>query len=323
MLKVVFAGTPEFAKDALSAICDAGFEVPLVMTQPDRPAGRGMHLQESPVKQFAKVKGIRVIQPTSLKLNGKYPDEAKAAMQTLASIDFDVLVVAAYGLILPQEVFDVASQNNRHGCLNIHASLLPRWRGAAPIQRAIEAGDSKTGISIMQMDLGLDTGDVLALQSLEIQNTETASSLHDRLAKLGSEMIVDVLKSLVDKKPLHREPQSEVDVVYANKILKEEARINWSLPAINIDRRIRAFNPFPGCAFEYKGQLLKVWMSKLSGLPASSKFGEIIAVDKTGVTVSTGSGTVTLTELQKPGGKRGPALQVCQSLAVLPGEIFL
>ena len=323
MLKVVFAGTPEFAKDALLAICDAGFEVVLVMTQPDRPAGRGMHLHESPVKQLARERGIRVIQPTSLKLTGKYPAEAKEALQILASIDFDVMVVAAYGLILPQEVFDVAERPPRMGCLNIHASLLPRWRGAAPIQRAIEAGDVKTGISIMQMDLGLDTGDVLAMQPLDIRDTETASSLHDRLAQLGSKMIVEVLRLLADKKPPHRKPQLEAGVVYANKILKEEARIDWSLPASQIDQRIRAVNPFPGCSFEYNGQLLKVWMSKLSDSSVSSRYGEIIAVDKTGVTVATGSGCLTLTELQKPGGKRAFAAQVCQALGVQPGEIFL
>jgi methionyl-tRNA formyltransferase len=321
MLKVVFAGTPEFAKVALELIECAGHRIVMVMTQPDRPAGRGMSLQASPVKQFALTKNIPVLQPSSLKVDGKYADEAKDALHQLEAIDFDVMVVAAYGLILPKEVFEVAERQGRAGCLNIHASLLPRWRGAAPIHRAIEAGDLTTGISIMQMDLGLDTGPVIAKKELAIQDQETTACLHDRLALLGGEMIVEALSQYEKNHALPSLIQDAVGVTYAHKIQKEEARLDWSESAEKLNRQIRAFNPFPGANFEKDGQVIKVWGAKITALLAGSfTQGQIVSIDNHGVHVATGSGVLLLTELQKPGGKRTPAMQLAQSLAWAPGQ---
>ncbi len=321
MLKVVFAGTPEFAKTALNSIESAGHQIILVMTQPDRPAGRGMSLHASPVKQFALDKNIPVLQPNSLKIDGRYAAEAKAALHYLEGIDFDVMVVAAYGLILPKEVFDIAERQGRAGCINIHASLLPRWRGAAPIHRAIEAGDSVTGISIMQMDLGLDTGPVIAMKEIAIQEQETTASLHDDLALLGGQMIVEALAQFEKNKTLHNVPQDLVGVTYANKILKDEARINWTESAEKLDCKIRAFNPFPGTNFEKDGQVIKVWGAKKTQLPANAGTpGEIISIENDGINVVTGFGVLLLTELQKPGGKRLPAGQLAKTLAWTPGQ---
>lgn len=321
MLKLVFAGTPEFAKTALKLIDDAGHKTVLVMTQPDRPAGRGMSLQPSVVKQFAIDKKIPVLQPSSLKLDGKYATEAKAALEYLDGIDFDVMVVAAYGLILPKEVFDIAQRKGRAGCLNIHASLLPRWRGAAPIHRAIEAGDSVSGVSIMQMDLGLDTGPVIAMKELPLQAQETTASLHDRLAVLGGEMIVEALAKFEKNHALLSIPQSPMGITYANKILKDEARIDWSNSADRLDYKIRAFNPFPGASFEKDGQVIKVWgVEKTQHQVLNGAPGEIMSIENKGINVITGSGVLLLTELQKPGGKRVPAGQLAQSLAWVPGQ---
>lgn len=321
MLKVVFAGTPEFAKTALNSIESAGHQIVLVMTQPDRPAGRGMSLQASPVKQFALDKNIPVLQPHSLKVDGKYAAEASAALHYLEGIDFDVMVVAAYGLILPKEVFDIAERQGRAGCINIHASLLPRWRGAAPIHRAIEAGDSVTGISIMQMDLGLDTGPVIAMKEVAIQEQETTASLHDRLALLGGEMIVEAIAQFEKNQTLHNVPQDLVGVTYANKILKDEARIDWKESAEKLDCKIRAFNPFPGANFEKDGQVIKVWGAKRTQLLAGSgTLGEILSIENNGINVVTGFGVLLLTELQKPGGKIVPAGQLAKTLAWSSGQ---
>jgi methionyl-tRNA formyltransferase len=321
MLKVVFAGTPEFAKAALNSIEGAGHQIVLVITQPDRPAGRGMSLQPSPVKQFALDKNIPVLQPNSLKIDGKHPAEARAALHQLEGIDFDVMVVAAYGLILPKEIFDIAERQGRGGCINIHASLLPRWRGAAPIHRAIEAGDLVSGISIMQMDLGLDTGPVIAMKELVIQEQETTASLHDRLALLGGELIVDTLAQLQTSHTLTGVPQGFEGVTYANKILKDEARIDWKESAEKLDYKIRAFNPFPGANFEKDGQVIKVWGTKRTQLPAGTGTpGEILSIENNGINVVTGFGILLLTELQKPGGKRVPAVQLAKSLAWSPGQ---
>ncbi|MGE8201765.1 MAG: methionyl-tRNA formyltransferase, partial [Variovorax sp.] len=247
-LRVVFAGTPEFARVALEAIAAAGHDVVLVMSQPDRPAGRGMKLQASPVKQCAVANNWPVAQPRSLRLDGKYPDEASAARDTLLAARPDVMVVAAYGLILPQWVLDLPV----HGCLNIHASLLPRWRGAAPIHRAIEAGDARTGITIMQMDAGLDTGDMLLREAVDIGDDNTAR-LHDRLAELGARMIVE---ALADIGALVRTPQPAEGVTYASKVEKHEALIDWAQPADAIVRRIRAFDPFPGANSPLDGETI-------------------------------------------------------------------
>ena len=322
MLRVVFAGTPEFARVALEQIYSAGHRVVMVMTQPDRPAGRGMNLQASPVKQFALEKQIKVIQPTSLKLDGKYSAEAANALKELGECDFDVMVVAAYGLILPKEVFEIAEKPNRAGCLNIHASLLPRWRGAAPIHRAIEAGDEVTGVAIMQMDLGLDTGPVISMKQIPISNKETTASLHDSLAILGGEMIVSALNSYELNGRLVAKPQAVDGITYAKKILKDEARIDWKSDAKGIDQKIRAFNPFPGAIFEKNGAMIKVWSSAISLSNHSSTPGTITDINRDGVEVATGLGCVSLKELQKPGGKKASAEQLAKAMGWQVGDLL-
>ncbi|ETD67869.1 methionyl-tRNA formyltransferase [Pelistega indica] len=299
-LKIVFAGTPEFARLAYKAILDAGFDVPLVMTQPDRPAGRGMKLQASPVKQEALVQGVEVIQPLSLRLDGKYPEEAAQAKKVLESLQPDVMVVAAYGLILPQWVLDLP----KYGCLNIHASLLPRWRGAAPIQRAIEAGDEQTGIGIMQMAIGLDTGDVLLEKTQKI-DMQTAAQLHDQLAQLGAQGIVDVLKQLGTGK-LTPIPQSEEGVTYAAKLEKSEGKLSWDLPVLTLWRKIRAFNPVPGVVLPLPGldEPVKVWQAQVLHQTVNVAPGTVVAMSAEGIDVAAADGVLRIQELQKAGGKR-------------------
>lgn len=323
MLRVVFAGTPEFARVALERIYGSGHQVVMVMTQPDRPAGRGMNLQASPVKQFAVEKQIKVIQPTSLRLDGKHSAEATKALKELSECEFDVMVVAAYGLILPKEVFEIAERPNRAGCLNIHASLLPRWRGAAPIHRAIEAGDNVTGIAIMQMDLGLDTGPVIAMKEIPISDKETTASLHDSLASLGGEMIVKALGDFERNGQLVSKSQGIDGVTYAKKILKEEARINWTNEAKGIDQKIRAFNPFPGALFTKGDVMIKAWLSSpLSSARSLHAPGTIIAISREGVEVATGLGSILLTELQKPGGKKVSADQLALAMKWQVGDVL-
>ncbi|MBI3382492.1 MAG: methionyl-tRNA formyltransferase [Aquabacterium sp.] len=323
-LKVAFAGTPEFASEALRAILAAGFEVPLVLTQPDRPAGRGMKLQASPVKQLAQQHGITVAQPHSLKLDGKYPDEAKAAHEALLAAAPDVLVVAAYGLILPQWTLDLP----RLGCLNIHGSLLPRWRGAAPIHRAIEAGDAETGITIMQMDAGLDTGDMLLIEKVAIQPEDTTATLHDRLAALGGRLIVEALECAACN-GLKPTPQPKEGVNYAHKIEKAEAAIDWSLPAAQIARRVRAFDPFPGTTFQWPGEegsaapikdTIKLWAADL--VPdASGTPGQILQAQGDTLVVACGQQALALRALQKPGGKRISARDFLQNARTIPASL--
>ena len=318
-MKVVFAGTPEFARVALEALHRAGFEVPLVLTQPDRPAGRGMKLQASPVKQFALDHGIAVAQPRSLRLDGKYPEDAAAARDALLAAQADVMVVAAYGLILPQWVLDLP----RLGCLNIHASLLPRWRGAAPIHRAIEAGDADTGVTIMQMDAGLDTGDMLLTERLAIGARATTASLHDALAALGGRMIVEALE-LAACGGLRPEPQPGEGVTYAHKIEKHEAAIDWHLPATQIERRVRAFDPFPGASTTLGGDTVKVWGSEIDSCPRKPdvRDGQIVFINDDGIGVACGEGCLRLTELQRPGGKRLPARDFLRGFPLAPGQRF-
>ena len=299
-MRVIFAGTPEFARVALERLHAAGFEVPLVLTQPDRPAGRGLKLQPSPVKQWALEQGVAVAQPRSLRLDGKYPDEAAAGREAILAAQADVMVVAAYGLILPQWVLDTP----RLGCLNIHASLLPRWRGAAPIHRAIEAGDAETGVTIMQMDAGLDTGDMLLVERLPITDTETTAGLHDRLAALGGRMIVEALE-LAACGGLRAVPQPAEGVNYAHKIEKAEAAIDWALPAEVIGRRVRAFDPFPGAQTVLGAEVIKVW-SATPEVGEGDTPGRILAVDERGVLVQCGNGRLRLDVLQRAGGKRLP-----------------
>ena len=253
-MKVVFAGTPEFAAQALRALLAAGFEVPLVLTQPDRPAGRGMKLQASAVKQVALERGLKVAQPRGLKLDGRWAGDAADAEQALREAKAEVMVVAAYGLILPAWVLQLPPM----GCLNIHASLLPRWRGAAPIHRAVQAGDAESGVTIMQMDEGLDTGPMLLLERVPLSATETTASLHDRLAKLGARLIVEALE-LAACGGLKPVPQPEDGISYAHKIDKSEAPLDWAQPAAVLERRIRAFDPFPGATCRFGEQVLKVW----------------------------------------------------------------
>ena len=325
-LRVVFAGTPEFARTALERLHAAGHTIALVLSQPDRPAGRGMKLQASAVKQFALEHGIPVAQPRSLRLDGKYPDDAAAARQALADVDADVMVVAAYGLILPQWVLDdmVAARATgrvRYGCLNIHGSLLPRWRGAAPIHRAIEAGDAQTGVTIMQMDAGLDTGDMLLMESLPILDTDTTASLHDKVADLGAAMVVQALE-LAARAALQPVRQPEAGVTYAHKIEKHDAAIDWRVDAATIVRRVRAFNPFPAASAVLDGEVLKVWGAVLGEGTSTADAGQIVAVAGDGIAVAAMNSIVVLTELQRAGGKRLPVADFLRGCPLQPGQRF-
>ena len=292
-MKVIFAGTPDFAAAALKAIAAAGFEIPLVLTQPDRPKGRGMQLAQSPVKQAALELGLRVAQPEKLRNNAE-------ALQMLKEVEADVMVVAAYGLILPQDVLDTP----KHGCLNIHASLLPRWRGAAPIQRAIEAGDAETGVCIMQMDIGLDTGDVVSEHCYAIQPTDTANEVHDALMNLGAEAIVADLQQLKAEGRLKSVKQPEEGVTYAQKLSKEEARVDWNESAAVIERKIRAFNPVPAAWVEYQGKPMKIWRAEV--VAQQGRAGEVLSCSADGLVVACGENALKITELQPSGSKRMP-----------------
>jgi len=312
-LRVGFAGTPEFAREALAAMLAAGLDVPLVLTQPDRPAGRGMKLQPSPVKQLALEHGIAVAQPTSLKLDGRFPDEAAAAREALLAARLDVLVVAAYGLILPRWVLTLP----RLGCLNIHGSILPRWRGAAPIHRAIEAGDAETGITIMQMDEGLDTGDMLSVAREPIGPDDTTALLHDRQALLGGRMIVAALADAAAGR-LQPVPQPLEGVSYAHKIDKKEAAIDWTLPAAVIARRVRAFDPFPGASFVRGAETIKVWQARPT--PGQGAPGEVLPGDAGRLQVACGEGALEIERVQRPGGRRQSVREWLAGCDIRPGE---
>jgi len=308
-MRLAFAGTPEFARVAFDALIAAGHDIVLVLTQPDRPAGRGLKLTASPVKQAALAADIALIQPRSLRLDGRYPDDAYAARDALQRAVPEAMVVVAYGLILPRWVLDLPP----YGCLNIHASLLPRWRGAAPIQRAIEAGDAQTGITIMQMDEGLDTGDMLIQRVVPISDTDTAGQLHDTLAQAGGEAIVAALAALQtgQSSATPQLPAGENNsVTYAAKLDKMEARLDCHLPAALLARRVRAFNPVPGATIALPGltdERVKVWRAcELTDDAAQSdvKPGSILRATPAGIDVATGAGVLRLLELQKPGGKR-------------------
>jgi methionyl-tRNA formyltransferase len=314
-LRVCFAGTPEFARAALAALADAGHHIPLVLTQPDRPAGRGLKLQASAVKQEALARGLPVLQPQGLRLDGRFAADAAAAQAALAESRLDVLVVAAYGLILPQWALTCAT----HGALNIHASLLPRWRGAAPIQRALEAGDAHTGITLMQMDAGLDTGPMLLARALPIAPHDTATSLHDRLAALGAALVVEGLPAWVSGR-LQATPQPAAGVTYAAKIDKAEAAIDWRQPAVQIERRVRAFDPFPGASFVLDGETLRLWRARvadpgaLSGAP-----GECVPAPAGVLRVACGEGALDLLEVQRAGGRRVPVADFLRGHPVAAG----
>ena len=317
-MRLAFAGTPEFARVALAALHGAGFDMALVLTQPDRPAGRGQQLQPSAVKAWSVAHGLTVIQPQGLRLDGRYASDAHAAGEALMAAECDALVVAAYGLILPEWVLGLP----RLGCLNIHASLLPRWRGAAPIHRAIEAGDARTGITVMQMDAGLDTGAMLLAEPIDISDDDTTGSLHDRLAGLGGRLIVEALR-LAAHGSLHATAQPADGVTYAKKVDKAEAAVDWRLAADTVARRIRAFNPAPGAVARWRGETVKLWHAQAVGAPQpSAEPGTVIAASADGIAVSCGSGAVLLTELQRPGGKRLNAAQFLQGQPLRANDAF-
>nr|WP_206370467.1 methionyl-tRNA formyltransferase [Solimonas marina] len=306
---MVFAGTPEFSVAALDALHAAGHQIVGVYTQPDRPAGRGRKLTPSPVAQRAEALGLPLFKPERLR-GATEQDELRALAP-------DVMVVVAYGLILPQAVLDIP----RHGCLNIHASLLPRWRGAAPIQRAIEAGDTETGITIMRMDAGLDTGPMLLREALPIDDTTTAASLHDALAPMGARLIVEALVRLAAG-TLTATPQPADGATYAKKLDKDEARIDWTLPALQIARHVRAFNPVPVAWTELEGERVRIFDAVAPSPTAAGQApGTIVDSGADGIVVATGDGVLSLRRLQWPGGKPLPAAQVAQG-RTLAGRQF-
>ena len=306
-MRIVFAGTPEFAAQALAAILAAGQSVPLVLTQPDRPSGRGMALKASPVKQLALKHGLQVHQPASLK--------SAESRQPIIDASPDVMVVAAYGLILPQTALDIP----RLGCINIHASLLPRWRGAAPIQRAVLAGDAETGVTLMRMEAGLDTGPMLLKGRLPITDADCAATLHDKLAALGARLMVEALPRLA-RGELPGEPQPAEGVTYAAKLEKSEAALDWRQTAVALSRAVRAFDPFPGTVARIEGQTIKVWRAEPA--PGAGEPGTVLAADDDGILVACSEGALRLVELQKSGGKRLQAADFLHGFALKPGQRF-
>ncbi|MGA9666399.1 MAG: methionyl-tRNA formyltransferase [Gallionella sp.] len=306
-MKIIFAGTPQFAASALAALLKE-HQVVAVLTQPDRPAGRGMHLAAGPVKQLALRHNLPVLQPATLK--------CEETQRVIAAMNADVMVVAAYGLILPQAVLQLP----RYGCLNIHASLLPRWRGAAPIQRAILAGDKETGITIMQMDEGLDTGDMLLSHTCPIGKDDTAQTLQDKLAELGASSILEALRMLQEHR-LIPVRQDNSAASYAPKLVKSESRIDWRLDARQIERAVRAYNPFPVCHATLNGVTMKIWKARSCG-EQQGEPGRVLAADKHGITVACGKDALRLEELQRPGGKAQSAAQFLQAMPVKAGDHF-
>lgn len=289
-LKIIFAGTPDFAARHLQALIDSEHQVIGVYSQPDRPAGRGKKLMPSPVKMLAVEHEIPVYQPASLR-----NEEAQAE---LAALDADIMVVVAYGLILPQVVLDTP----RLGCINVHGSILPRWRGAAPIQRALWAGDTHTGVTIMQMDIGLDTGDMLLKTELAIEESDTSATLYEKLAAQGPDALLEALTGLANG-TLAAEKQDETLANYAEKLSKEEARLDWNKPAVQLWREIRAFNPWPFSHFEHQGQTIKVWQSEVIEIEATAPAGTVISYDKQGLEIATAQGHLRILSLQLPGKK--------------------
>jgi len=287
-LRIVFAGTPEFAAEHLKALLDSPHEIVAVYTQPDRPAGRGQKLMPSPVKQLAAQHGLPVLQPPTLR--------APEAQAELAALQPDLMVVVAYGLILPQAVLDIP----RLGCINSHASLLPRWRGAAPIQRAVQAGDAESGVTVMQMEAGLDTGPMLLKVSTSISAEDTGGSLHDRLARLGPPAVVEAIAGLAAG-TLKGEVQDDALATYAHKLSKDEAKLDWSRPAVELERAVRAFDPWPVCHTTLNGEPLKVWAARLG--EGRGEPGKILGASRDGLLVGCGEGSLLLTRVQLPGGK--------------------
>ncbi len=307
-MRLIFAGTPVFAEVALRALLGVGHDVGMVLTQPDRPAGRGLRPRPSPVKALALEHKLPLAQPTTL--------GSREALGLLRAARGRVMVVAAYGLILPPPMLDLFPL----GCINIHASLLPRWRGAAPIQRAIVAGDRETGISIMRMDAGLDTGPVYLTHAVPIEPEDTAGSLHDRLAALGGRCIVEALAAL-EAGQMRAVPQAREGVTYAYKIEKIEALVDWSRPAAQIERQVRAFNPLPTASTRLRGQTLRIWRARAVG-QESSVPGRVIDVTDSGILVGCGSGVLLIEELQRPGSKRLSAADFLRGVPVSSGDLL-
>jgi len=307
-MKIIFAGTPEFAAVALEALLKSNHEIIAVYTQPDRPAGRGRKLTASPVKQLALNSNIPVYQPLSLK--------TEEDQQFLKDLGADLMIVAAYGLLLPKVILDAP----KFGCINIHASLLPRWRGAAPIHRSILAGDEMTGITIMQMDVGLDTGDMLLKKECEIQTDDTSASLHDRLAQQGGEAMLQALDA-IESQSIQAEKQDDSQAVYAHKLQKAEAEIDWQNSAKQIDQQIRAFNPWPVAQSKLDDKVLRIWMSEMISGSSDKEPGTVISANKSGIDVSTGEGIVRLLSVQLPGGKPMNAASFVNAHSVLDKKL--
>ena len=299
-LRIVFAGTPDFAAKHLAALLDSSHEVVAVYSQPDRPAGRGKKLQASPVKVLAEQSNLPVYQPQTLK--------TEEAQTTLATLNADVMVVVAYGLILPLAIL----QTPNLGCINVHGSLLPKWRGAAPIQRSIWAGDSETGVTIMQMDEGLDTGAMLHKASIPIESDDTSASLYEKLANVGPLALIETLNTFEKLTPI---PQDNEMASYAKKLSKEEANLDWQSSAVQIERNVRAFNPWPIVWFKHNDQSIKVWNVSIDDEPSSASPGTIVSANKMGIRVATGEGVINLKTLQLPGKKPLSAADILNSKA--------
>lgn len=317
-MRIAFAGTPPFAASALAALIQAGHEIALVLTQPDRPSGRGMKLKPSAVKELALKNNLQVITPVSLSIK-RAGQEAEDALTALENSGAEVLIVAAYGLILPQRALDAAKGIGRDGdikSLNIHASLLPRWRGAAPIQRAILAGDAQTGVTLMKMEAGLDTGPMVEVKAIDILNDDTASTLTDKLTALGAQMVVDALKH---PETLAWTTQPEEGVTYAEKILKSESPVDWTLSAEEIDRRVRAFNPFPFVTAECNGEIFKIRAAHV--VEGQGQPGEVLSTDKK-LVIACGQGALECTKLQKAGKPEMPVASFLQCFEIHAGEVL-
>ncbi len=309
-LKIIFAGTPDFAVPALQALCDKGYEVVAVLTQPDRPSGRGLKLHPSPMKLKANELGIPIYQPSELK--------SKASYESLAAINFNVMIVAAYGLIIPQAILDLPS----FGCFNIHASLLPRWRGAAPIHRAILMGDEVTGVTIMRVVQKLDAGDMIKKKEIQISEKDTTEQLTKTLAALGAHLMTEVMDELMSKGSLQSLAQDEASVTYAEKVTKEESTINWQDSSLVIARKIRAFNSFPVAQTEYREVVCKIWDAEISiETSQEAKIGQIIKLDEF-IHVKCGEGVLSIKELQMPGGKRLQSKEFILGHRPILGDFF-
>jgi methionyl-tRNA formyltransferase len=306
-MKIIFAGTPEFAVPALAALIAAGHEIVMVLTQPDRPAGRGMKIKASPVKTLAMQHQLNVFQPVSLK--------DLTVQARIAELDADVMIVAAYGLIIPTATLSAS----RYGCYNIHASLLPRWRGAAPIHRALLAGDAKTGVTIMEVVPALDAGAMVSQSVVPITEVDTTQSLHDALSAMGAELMVAAMTTLEKTGLLVATPQNEALVTYAHKLEKSEAAINWQKTAVDISRQVRGFNPFPIAQTMLKGDVCRIWMA--TAMLGNAGIGEIVSVQD-GITVGCGEGLLHITELQAPGGKRLHSQAFVQGHNLQVGDFF-